>query len=477
VFLNSIQRRILLTIVISELLLAVMLATIAITYTRQRLLSAFDTSLRARAMSVAALVHYADENASGLEFAASLVPPSLEVGYPDLYLVEVSSAGVISRSQNWPAGLAVAQSTQISKVRVGGKGYRGVWLLNLPILDEDHPASPPRVSVFYAARSHQIEQQLFEVTKFFAVCSALILFVTAGIGYWGLRHGLAPLHTFAQQSANVSTKNWDVRVDVSNQPAELKPLVDALNAMLSRLRQSFSQQREFIGNAAHELKTPVAVLKSTLQTLSLKPRTTAEYREGLDFALQDLDRLEKLLQWMLRLARAEQWASGSARNDLGVIDLNSTCEEAVARVSGMARVRGITVELNKNGWSPVRADPEDLQIIWVNLLDNAVRHSPENAKVELSIARADDHVQVRVSDDGPGIPEREIPHIFERFYRGDPSRARDTGGFGLGLALAKAFSEAYGGTIQLDRKRRRGTSIVVQLPLSKLPPNGAAGED
>jgi signal transduction histidine kinase len=133
-----------------------------------------------------------------------------------------------------------------------------VWLLNVPVLDEDRPASPPRLSVFYAARSHQIEQQLFGVTKFFVACSAVILILTTVVSYWGIRRGLLPLRTLAQQSANVSTRNWDVDVDVSRQPTELRPLIHALNAMLVRLRQSFVQQREFIGNAAHELKTPVA---------------------------------------------------------------------------------------------------------------------------------------------------------------------------------------------------------------------------
>jgi len=472
VFLNSIQRRVLLTIVISELVLAGALAGIAIRYTRQRLLAAFDTSLRARAMSVAALVHYADENAYGLEFARSLVPPSLEAGYPDLYVVEGSSAGVIARSPNWPSGLEIPKSAQISRVRVGGKSYRGVWLLNVPVLDEDRPASPSKLFVFYAARSHQIEQQLFGVTKFFVACSALILILTTVVSYWGLRRGLLPLRTLAEQSANVSIRNWDVDVDVSKQPTELRPLIHALNAMLVRLRQAFVQQREFIGNAAHELKTPIAILKSTLQTLTLKPRTTSEYREGLDFALLDLDRLERLVHWMLRLARAEQWSGGRGRNDIGVIDLTNTCEEAIIRVAGLARGRGIAVELHRNGDCPVRADPEDLQIIWVNLLDNAIRHSPEQGKVELSIVHTSEHAQVRVSDNGPGIPEREILHIFDRFYRGDPSRARDTGGFGLGLALAKAFTEAYGGTIRLDRKIRTGTSMIVELPLSKPPVNG-----
>jgi signal transduction histidine kinase len=469
--LSSIQKRVLLTIVVSELLLAVALASIAISYTRHRLLAAFDAALRARAMSLAALVHYADENVSGLEFAKTLVPPSLEPGKPDLYLVEVTSAGVIARSPNWPEGSEIPKSPGVSRVRAGGKTYRGAWLLNLPILDEDRPATPPKISVFYAARSNGIENELFQATEFIAACSAVILACTLGIAYWGLRRGLLPLRALAQQSANVSTRNWDVDVDLARQPDELKPLIQALNDMLSRLRQSFVQQREFLGNAAHELKTPVAVLKSTLQTLNLKPRTTAEYRQGLDGALEDLERLEKLLQWMLRLARAEQWASGSARTDITVIELTDTCEEAVARIAALARSRNVSIMMYRNGPSPVRADPEDLQIIWVNLLENAIRYSPEYATVQLQIHRVNDQARVRVSDHGPGIPQEEIAHLFERFYRGDPSRARDTGGFGLGLALAKAFTEAYGGTIQLDTQVRSGTSVVVELPLSNLPLN------
>jgi signal transduction histidine kinase len=273
------------------------------------------------------------------------------------------------------------------------------------------------------------------------------------------------LRALADQAANVNTRHWDVNVDRARQPEELRPLTQALNEMLARLRQSFVQQREFLGNAAHELKTPVAVLKSSLQSLTLKERSVSEYQQGLQVALDDLDRLERLLQWMLRLARAEQWGSGASRTDIGVVDVTDTCEEAFARVSGLARQRGVALELHKNGPSPVRADPEDLQVIWVNLLDNAIRHSPQHSTVQLQVSHSDRCASVRVSDAGPGIPKEEATHVFERFHRGDPSRARETGGFGLGLALAKAFTEAYGGAIRLDSEVQSGTSVVVELPL------------
>ena len=464
VFLNSIRSRALLTIIASELLLTLALGIVAITYTHRHLLESFDTALRARAMSIAALVHYADENVSGLEFDASLVPPSLESGHEDTYLVKASSAGVIARSPNWPQAFEVPESLQISKIEVGGDAYRGTWIFDVPVSDTDPRPAPTRLSVFYATSSHRIERQMMAATKFFAACSAIILALTAPVAYWGLRRSLTPLQTLAAQSARVSTKNWDVDVDLSKQPTELKPLVNALNEMLSGLGRSFAQQKEFLGNAAHELKTPVAVLKSTLQTLALKPRTCMEYQEGLNVALQDLERMEKLVQWMLRLAKAEQWANGSGRAGIGVVDLSSTCEAAISRLAGFARERGTTIELFKNAESQVRADPEDLQIVWANLLDNAIRHSPEHASVKLFISNSKDRVEVRVIDDGPGISKDDLPHIFERFHRGDPSRTRETGGFGLGLAIAKAFTEAYRGSIRFDEDLKTGTCVVVQLP-------------
>ena len=160
-----------------------------------------------------------------------------------------------------------------------------------------------------------------------------------------------------------------------------------MTTMLARLQHSFDQQREFLGNAAHELKTPVAVLKSTLQSLLQRPRASEEYRAGLEHSLEDLERLEQLLQWMLRLARAEQWAHGALRRDLQVIDVTATCEEAVERVRHLAESRNTTVNLSKNGPVPFRADPEDLQLVWINLLENAVRYGPKAGRLRSTVMR------------------------------------------------------------------------------------------
>jgi signal transduction histidine kinase len=239
-----------------------------------------------------------------------------------------------------------------------------------------------------------------------------------------------------------------------------------MKTMLGGLRQAFTQQREFLGNAAHELKTPVATLKSTLQSVLQKPRSAEDYRAGMEQALEDLARLEKLLQWMLRLARAEQWAAGALRRNLEPVNVADTCQEAIARLGGLAQSRAVIVNFSGDGPARLRADPEDLQLIWTNLLENAVRHTPEHGQVTVCVEAVDGRARVTVADQGAGIPEAELAHIFERFYRGDISRTRDTGGFGLGLAIAKALTEAYGGSIHASSNTGKGTRMVVELPLS-----------
>ena len=169
---------------------------------------------------------------------------------------------------------------------------------------------------------------------------------------------------------------------------------------------------------------------------------------------------------MLRLARVEQWALGALRRDLEPVNVADTCQEAIARLRGLAQSRAVIVNFSGDGPAQLRADPEDLQLIWTNLLENAVRHSPEHGQVTVRVERVDGGARVTVADQGAGIPEAELEHIFERFYRGDVSRTRDTGGFGLGLAIAKALTEAYSGTIHVSSQTGAGTCMIVELPLS-----------
>ena len=277
---------------------------------------------------------------------------------------------------------------------------------------------------------------------------------------------LYDLRELAAQASAISVHNWGFSPPPPEKMvSELAPLSRAIGTVLDRLRESFRQQRDFTSDAAHELKTSVAILKSTLQTLTHRPRAEQEYRDGLEMLLQDCARLEDLLDRMLRLARIEQRAENGTPREIVTAELSSTCEAAILRMQRMADARNIALELVNPMSMRLRADPKDLELIWVNLLENAVQYGPAGSKVAMRIQRDGDlAATVSVEDSGPGVEPKELPYIFERFRRGDPSRARSTGGFGLGLAICKALVEAYGGHIEAINRPERGTSIRVQLP-------------
>ncbi len=465
---TSIQRRLIAVVILSQLLLATGIYFLAVYLTHRQLRVAFDSALNGRAMSLVALVQYSEDAGHALEFESGLVPPPLERGQPDLY--EVRHAGhVLARSPNWPPDLGMTterRDTQHADFTVNGIRYRALRLENVGILDRepDMPANDV-LTVTYASPIAPMARALGHLRLSIALGCLGLLCVSVPLAVWGLRRGLRPLSALATSAAAVSTANWELNPpQEARDTQELAPLTRAMTSMLEGLHRAFTQQREFLANAAHELKTPVAVLKSTLQSLAQRPRTAEEYRAGLNDALEDLSRLEKLLHSMMRLARAEQWAAGNLHRDLATIDVEMTCQVAVERMKAVAHQRNVELQLSADGPIRLAADPEDLELVWSNLLENAVRFSPERETVFVNLRAANGHGYIEIADKGPGIPESELPHIFERFHRGDASRARTTGGYGLGLAIAKALVEAYGGSIVPYSSPGEGTRMVVSLP-------------
>ena len=466
---DSIQRRLIATVVLFQSLLTISLVLVGVSDTFWRLLSTLDISMQAHAMSLAALVRYTEDATGNVYFDDTLLPSSIDPNHPDLFAVWADRSGLVARSDNWPQGLEIPSAPNHHwNFEWNRVPYHALRVSQVPILDREEGKAfrPQTLTIFYAAPTIRLRMQVRRAGAFIALAGMLLLAATVLLALRGIRRGLRPLQNLAQEASRVSAQNWELRLpEEVSQIKELRPVTQSMKQMLERLQHSFEQQRQFLGNAAHELKTPVAVMKSTLQSLVQRPRTEDEYRRGIQQSLEDLERLEQLLQWMLRLARAEQWAHGALRRDLEVIDINATCEEAIERIRNLAQSRNTAVHLSTNGPVPFRADPEDLQLVWINLLENAVRYSPEGGSVEVAVTRNNGGpFHIVFQDHGPGIPPHDLPHVFERFYRGDRSRTRATGGFGLGLAIAKALVEAYGGTISAESQPGRGTRMTVQLP-------------
>jgi signal transduction histidine kinase len=467
---TSIRRRLVATIVIAQVLLVVGLVDVAVFVTRARLRDAFDVALHGRAMSIAALVRYSETTPGELVFEGELAPPPMSSEGPDLYQVFVNDHRLLANSANWPEKHGVLPprgDRWMATYVVNGAPYRALRLEHLPVLDrEGSGTTNDFLTVTYAAPVEPVFRALSNVLLYIVLGSVVLLAVTSGFSIWALGRSLRPLSELAEGAAAVSPSNWRLNPSPeATETMELEPLTHAMTSMLAGLHQAFTQQREFLANAAHELKTPVAILKSTLQSLVQKPRSSEEYRKGLDEALDDLARLEKLLHSMLRLARAEQWASGSLRRDLHAVDIGATCQLALERVQAVAQQRRVGLDFTASEAIELAADPDDLELVWSNLLENAIRFSPEGETVRMTMQRNNGNGVVEVADKGPGIPAAELPHIFDRFYRADSSRSRNSGGYGLGLAISKALIEAYGGTIQPYSNPGGGTRMVVSVPV------------
>ena len=466
---QSIQKRLIFAVVISQALLAIGLTCAGVLYTRRRVLASLEESLQAHAMSVAAVVRFPEDGGKRLIFDRNLVPGPVDGAHSDLYQVSTAPLGIIGQSAYWPQGFEppCATPNRFANMTWAGTPYRVICLTNVPVLDREEDQPIYTLNVFYAAPSWQVRKEERAAAFYIAIASFILMSGTTLLALWGIRRGLLPLQHLADQASAVTANRWEFRTPPEAElTEELRPLTVAMESMLRRLESSFSQQREFLGNAAHELKTPVAILKSTLQGLVQKSRSSAEYQTGIRRALEDMDRLEKLLRGMLRLARAEQWSHGTSKPELSPVDVGLTCEGAIVSLGRLAQMNQNELQLTTDRDLVVQADPEDLETVWVNLLENAIHYSPAGSPVRIQVRRnGHEQVKVIVEDQGAGIAPDQLDRIFERFHRGDASRARETGGFGLGLAIAKALIEAHGGTIRAESDSGRGTRMIVELPL------------
>jgi signal transduction histidine kinase len=245
---------------------------------------------------------------------------------------------------------------------------------------------------------------------------------------------------------------------------ELAPLTLALETVLTSLERSFMQQRRFVGDAAHELKTAVAVLKSSLQLLTLKQRTAIEYERGIERCQMDCDRMEEAVGKMLTLARVETTAEMLSPHFETY--LAETVRQVVQQFESMAELKRLRVLVSAEDTVMVDIEPEQLQLLCSNLLLNALQHSSAGSAIRAVVGQNGELV---IEDDGDGIAPEDLPHVFDRFYRGDPSRSRNTGGTGLGLSICKAIVSRRQGTIEITSELGIGTRVIVRLPVSGRP--------
>ena len=221
--------------------------------------------------------------------------------------------------------------------------------------------------------------------------------------------------------------------------------------------------RRFTADASHEIRTPLTALRSVGEVALQNERSADEYREVIGTMLEEVDRLSRLADELLAIARAE---GGQAHYHFEPLDLAALVNNVSEQLSVLAEERGQRLEVHTHDPITVKADRLALRQALINLVDNAIKYSPEGTRVDVRLLRAPEAAVLEVEDEGPGIPPEHADRIFERFYRIDPSRSREIGGTGLGLSLVKLTAEAHGGRVEVGPGAKRGSTFRLILPIA-----------
>src|SRR5688572_24681193 len=291
--------------------------------------------------------------------------------------------------------------------------------------------------------------------------------VVAGIGGWFLAgRSLSPVVAMADRARKIGVESLSERLPVANPRDELGLLAETFNSLLSRLEGSLIQQRQFMADASHELRTPVTTARTASSVALQQPtRSEGDYRETLAIVEQEMVRLSRIVDDMFTLARAD---AGSYPVRRMPMYLDEVVDEVVRALRVVATTREISISVECLRPAPFTGDEDLVRRLILNLVDNAIRYAPSGTSVRVALDRAGDHYAISISDDGPGIPAEIQPRIFERFYRVDAARthAKD-GGAGLGLALARWIARVHGGNVTLAASSRLGSTFVITLPATE----------
>ncbi len=291
-----------------------------------------------------------------------------------------------------------------------------------------------------------------------------VLVVLGGFGSYVLAtRAFRPIKRLTQAARQIAGGDLQQRVPVPLAHDDIHTLAQTFNEMTARLERAFAHQRRFVADASHELRTPVAVIRSMTDVALVGEPTRAEALATLREVNAEAERLSRLINTLLGLARADD---GRLPMDREVVQLDLLVADVVESVTPLAQERGLRLAARRLDAAQVVGDTAQLIQIIMCLVDNALNYTPADGLINLAVIVADGTAQVAVSDTGMGIAPADLPHIFERFYRADAARSRATGGNGLGLALALEFARALGGTITVLSQVGQGSTFTLTLPLA-----------
>src|ERR1043166_1865727 len=419
-----------------------------------------DESLRSTAQTVASAYIQELEEEQSIEKANEVV--LAQMVFPNRYVQVTDTSGhVVATSSNVnKGGLIVAKETLI-EAKQRGTAFTILNNLRLAVV----PMSPNKELGFamVAEPLSVIEEALRRLRRdFFAGVPLILAFASIG-GYFLARKSLAPIALMDRQTRDITAEKMQSRLDEMNQRDELGGLATTINDLLSRLESSFREQQRFVADASHELRTPLAILRGETDVALTQPRSLDEYKSSLMLIKDEAERLSRIVEDLFILARQPFEARAIKKEPMNLREIVGECARA-AQVLAAQKDLHLTVDAK----SPVTLTGDDdlLRRLVLNLLDNAVKYTPEGGEISVKLTQQNGTALMIVSDSGIGIPQRDLPHVFDRFYRVDKARSRALGGAGLGLSIADWIVKAHGGELRVQSAPGKGSAFTVELPLN-----------
>lgn len=311
------------------------------------------------------------------------------------------------------------------------------------------------------------EHELNELLTSLLVAGPLALAAAIVGGYVLARRALAPIDQMTRLARDITVGRLNRRIEIPNRQDELGRLACTLNDMIGRLEKSFADMQQFTADAAHELRTPITVMRSEAEVTLRAPRTAEEYRKSLESLLEEFERLTNLADQLLYLCREDAGTNQPAKSN---VRLDRLAAEVAEHVHALAEEKGIKLDASRLTECRAQGDADALRRLFFNVLENAVKYTQEHGTVTLELNSYNGQAEILVSDTGVGIPAEHLPHIFKRFYRADAARQDE--GTGLGLAISRAIVESHSGQIEISSTTGNGTRVRITLPNVDGPDNG-----
>jgi signal transduction histidine kinase len=419
---------------------------------RSALSNNFDELLVTSARTICGFVEQTPEDLK-VEVDDRQVPEFQRTVRPDYFQMWREDGRVLAQSKSAQgAGLAridgppeqfVFRSLRLPDGRPG----RGVGLSFGPKMDEDAGANaiPRRVTLVVARETAALDAEIAYVRWLLFAATGGTIVLALVTGAMVVRQGLRPLDRLAARISAIRDDDLSASVPAEGMPSEMAPVVERLNDLLRRLEAAFRRERAFSADVAHELRTPLAGVRCTLEVALTRPRAADEYRQAASECLEIVGRTQQMIDHLLALARLEEGRTAPRQE---IVRLGEFVDDALRPLADAVKARGITIDNRVPADLGCAADRENLQLILANLLENAAEYTNERGLITLSAVQAGDTVEFSAANTGCRLTDEEASQVFERFWRGDKARSKTGIHFGLGLVLVQRAAAALGGAVR-----------------------------